>query len=624
MSSIKFRYDINALRTLAVLAVVLFHYKVPGFSGGFVGVDIFFVISGYLMTRIVVEGQERDNFSLMTFYQRRFDRIVPALCVLILALLVIGYFIFFPSDYQLNTTYSIYSLLFVSNIYYWMHSGYFDPASETNILLHTWSLSVEWQFYLLYPIGLVLARKVGIVSRKAIFYLLAGLFVFSMTLCLYISSKNAGTSFYLFPTRSWEMIAGGLAFFLEGRVFKRYSSSIRAVFAIVGYSVLFLCVFLISEDITWPGIITGIPVCATGIILVANVNSFRVLSNSVVQFCGKSSYSFYLWHWPVYVIFQYLGYNSIRLIPIMFVLSFVFAIVSYVYIESTRLKTKTILISSGFSLAVLVVFANFELNSIVYDKATLSIADYEKRHKDEKSKQFRSGKCFITDPFGYSNYDFNVCLGIDHSKRNVLLMGDSHGAHFSQSFTEECEKRNINLMQVNASGCFPVIDARGREDGAKLIKYVYNNFIKEHFQEIDLVILSANWVNLYKDKERLTSEISRTVEYLSSLGLKVIIIGQSETYTLPYPSIAARSYFYRTDYSEAYLNRHSKAVNNLLKQKFADIYVDIFDINGNSKLSDNNVPYMFDQNHFTKYGADKVTKYIFGSSFFKNQQLVSQ
>ena len=142
-SHLKFRYDINALRAISVIGVLLFHYKVPFFEGGFAGVDVFFVISGYLMSKIIINGINRNNFSLPEFYGRRFKRIVPALLVLVLVLTVVGFFIYFPVNYRLNEQNVAASVLFISNIVYWQSAGYFAEASDTDILLHTWSLSVE-------------------------------------------------------------------------------------------------------------------------------------------------------------------------------------------------------------------------------------------------------------------------------------------------------------------------------------------------------------------------------------------------------------------------------------------------------------------------------------------------
>ena len=158
-NSLEFRKDINGLRAYAVLAVMLYHFQIPFFNGGFVGVDVFFVISGYLMTRIILQGMEKGNGWLLNFYYGRARRIIPAVLVLCAVLLFLGWFLVLPEDYRKLAKHSVAALTFSSNVTFWKESGYFDVASHEKWLLHTWSLSVEWQFYLLYPLILWVARR---------------------------------------------------------------------------------------------------------------------------------------------------------------------------------------------------------------------------------------------------------------------------------------------------------------------------------------------------------------------------------------------------------------------------------------------------------------------------------
>ncbi|QJD95173.1 acyltransferase [Mucilaginibacter robiniae] len=209
-----FRYDINALRAVAILGVLLFHYNVPFFAGGFSGVDVFFVISGYLMSRIIINSIDKSTFSFIDFYSKRIKRIVPALLIVILTITIICFFFYFPEDYKLNEKYGTASLIFLSNILYWKSSGYFDPASNTNIFLHTWSLSVEWQFYMLYPIALLILSK--LFKKKPQYWTFFILSTISIIVLSFLYTQHKATaSFYLLPSRSWEMMFGGIAFFAE-------------------------------------------------------------------------------------------------------------------------------------------------------------------------------------------------------------------------------------------------------------------------------------------------------------------------------------------------------------------------------------------------------------------------
>lgn len=208
-SVLTFRPDIAGLRAWALLAVVLFHFNIPGFGGGFVGVDIFFAISGYLMTQIILRGLEGERFSIWGFYLARARRIVPALLVLCAVLLTLGWFVLPASDYRPLGMHALTSVMFASNIQYWREAGYFDSASHDKWLLHTWSLSVEWQFYLVLPLLLWGVWKLWPGRLSAARVLIAVLLV-SFALSVWLTSQKPEAAFFLLPTRAWEMLAGAL------------------------------------------------------------------------------------------------------------------------------------------------------------------------------------------------------------------------------------------------------------------------------------------------------------------------------------------------------------------------------------------------------------------------------
>jgi peptidoglycan/LPS O-acetylase OafA/YrhL len=213
----QFRNNINALRAVAVLAVVLFHFKIDGFQGGFTGVDIFFVISGFLMTGIIFSGLQENRFSLLGFYASRANRIIPALFVLCMALMIFG-FIYLPiQDYRslLRTVKS--SMLFSSNFLFAGEGSYFDSPVHENWLLHTWSLSLEWQFYILYPVLLMaIFRAFGEQRVRGTLVLLA---IASLAASIYFTKTHSVFCFYMLPTRAWELIAGGLAYLFPLRTY---------------------------------------------------------------------------------------------------------------------------------------------------------------------------------------------------------------------------------------------------------------------------------------------------------------------------------------------------------------------------------------------------------------------
>lgn len=296
-----FRGDINGLRAWAVVFVVLYHFGIPGFGGGFVGVDIFFVISGFLMTGIAIRGLELGSFSVLQFYLARAKRIVPALATLCAVLLALGWLVLLPPDYKALATQSVYSLAFLSNIEFWRTAGYFDVASHEKWLLHTWSLSVEWQFYLLLPLVLPLVWRLR-PGRMAQAVALLVLFAFSLIASVHAVGTDASGAFFLLHARAWEMIAGGLVF-LAAPLLRMTDGTRRAVEA-VGLAMLVVSLFLFDQTSRWPGWNALLPVAGAALVLAVQRESAWT-GNRVAQWLGDRSYSIYLWHWPVFVALMF-------------------------------------------------------------------------------------------------------------------------------------------------------------------------------------------------------------------------------------------------------------------------------------------------------------------------------
>ncbi len=611
-----FRYDINALRAIAVMGVVLFHFKVPYFSGGFSGVDIFFVISGYLMSKIIINGLKTDSFSIIGFYNKRGQRIMPALIFLVLVLIVINFFIYLPIDYQLLTKNATASLLFYSNILYFSYSrDYFDASSTNNILLHTWSLSVEWQFYLILPIVLYVFNRFFKNDKNKYLILFTITTILIFVFALIISHHNPSASFYLLPTRAWEMLLGGIAFLVEDKVRWRFKS----IAAITGYIILIICFSTLNESMTWPGLFTLIPVSATFLIIVSNYNSFKFLKVEVTQLIGKISYSLYLWHWPIYVMGSYLGVQiSSSTIIIFLALSILMALISYRYIENIKINTpKNVIITLSILLLITCSFTFKSLNEVLFKKKTILISNYRENHKTEANRQLNRDTCYVTTA-GKDIKDYNKeqCLCIKEGERNVVLIGDSHSAHFSQSLRETLQGKGVHLIQISLSGCLPILKKNGISRCHEMIDYFYFNYLPKNINKIDGVIISANWINSKDSKDQLVVNLKGTVAYLKKLNVPVVIFGQNETYTMSYPAIAAREYEYNSRLSDKYLDAKSFAMNNILKAELRQNYIDIYSLNNFPKISPSLSPYMADDNHFTKYGADCVVADILKDKMF--------
>ncbi|GGB92508.1 acyltransferase family protein [Dyadobacter sediminis] len=612
---LNFRYDINALRAIAILGVILFHYKIVFLSGGFAGVDVFFVISGYLMSKIIINSIDKNQFSFTDYFEKRLKRIVPALIFLILTLTVIGFFFYFPEDFKLNQKNAAASILFLSNVLYWKSSDYFAPASDTNILLHTWSLSVEWQFYLLYPaILLLLSRLVKNRRFLIAFFVASTLFILAASILFTNISPTA--SFYLLPSRSWEMMFGGIAFFSENLI---KDVKWKKILAITGYLSILACFLLLDTMMPWPSVYTIFPVVATFLIIIANYNEFGAIRNTVVQFIGKISYSLYLWHWPVYVVAQYYGIGTnLQSVLLLSAISIVLGYLSFTYVESIKFATnRMILATMVFIFAGTASLSYFNSNDILYKDKTLQIEGYARTHKKELELQFNKDICHVSK---MEDYDKEKCLCIVEGKKNILLIGDSHLGQLSQSFREHFANTNVHFLQATASGTLPTIRNYEGDDAMvrKLMHYIYFDFIPKNAGKIDGVVLSGSWAGKNNvDEESILFGIKEATQHLKKYNINTIIIGQTERYNVPYATIAARDYENNSMTMRRYLNSYAYELDNFLSRDLKSSYIRVINVKSIPKLSSKDEPYMADSHHLTKYGADLIVDKILSDPIAK-------
>ncbi|MDX1697202.1 MAG: acyltransferase, partial [Thiohalobacterales bacterium] len=325
-----FRKDINGLRAYAVIAVLLYHYEITGFSGGFIGVDVFFVISGFLMTAIIFSGIEAGTFTLSGFYLARARRIVPALAVVCIALLVFGWFWLAPHHYEAIGKNAGASILFFSNLIYNRAGGYFASPAEENWLLHTWSLSVEWQFYLIYPILLTLLYKYSRDFRRNAYIALVVITLASAGYSLYKTETDPVDAFFILPTRFWELVAGGLVYLYTSRPGRSLNTEYHGLFLIL------LSIFLFNDDTGWPGILAIVPVTGTCLVILSVRQESIWTCNRFAQAIGRWSYSIYLWHWPLVVGIRYFGVmNDPLWLSFAVVASILLGALSYTFVEQT-------------------------------------------------------------------------------------------------------------------------------------------------------------------------------------------------------------------------------------------------------------------------------------------------
>ncbi|RUO29784.1 acyltransferase [Aliidiomarina sedimenti] len=444
-----FRNDINGLRAWAVISVVLFHFLVPGFSGGFVGVDIFFVISGFLMTGIITQGLVEQKFSFSRFYLARAVRIVPALVVLVLSLLVWAWFYLPTPDYQGLAGHARYALVFWSNVEFASADSYFAANSHENWLLHTWSLSVEWQFYILFPLLLVLIAKFTNARLHVLFYSLIALVVLSLSYSIWLSPREPTAAFYLLSTRAWEMAAGGVAYFVYVSNWRRVVE--RPLTLYTGWLLLGLSFTTLNSDLSWPGAWALLPVVGTVLVLLANQSQSILTKPRLFQWLGDRSYSIYLWHWPFAVWLYYIGQlGNPWYLAVGIAVSILAGHLSYWWVEqpvrrsfkelSGRLRFVAVMVPLVMVLAMSLVIRNVVFDGRMPTEVERIAAEAENRNP--RGDACRQSMSELHEPCIYGG-----------ERLGAIVIGDSHAAALVRSVEAALPNDGLHVLDWTMSAC---------------------------------------------------------------------------------------------------------------------------------------------------------------------------
>jgi peptidoglycan/LPS O-acetylase OafA/YrhL len=488
----QFRKNINALRALAVLSVVLFHFKIQGFDGGFAGVDVFFVISGFLMTGIIFTGLQQQKFSLLGFYASRARRIIPALLTLCVALLIFGYVYLPLDDFRESIRAIKSSLLFSSNFLFAKDGNYFDAPLHENWLLHTWSLSVEWQFYMLYPVLIMgFYKYLGAEKTRRALLVLA---LISFGASVVLSQTKPIFAFYMLPARAWEMIAGGLVFLFPLRLSQRNGSLCEGL----GLVAIFISVLCFSEDDLWPGYLALLPVLGTMLVIYGNTQSLFSRSR-VLQFIGSISYSVYLWHWPLVVLLYLCGLlSSWPHVLGAIACSLLLGALSFYGVESQVKKASTAprTLFKFASLTVGVVALAAMTSSLVkqYPGARLAFVDLG---QPQYTSKLYPQECY---PNAYAAADCKLGTG----EVSVILFGDSH----AQSTAAAVQIDNPQAaLSWSRGGCPPLQNFEMRDKPLQSQCLAFNHekleVLKHSYQGVPVVLFSR--AALYADPGRNNS-----------------------------------------------------------------------------------------------------------------------
>lgn len=605
---LKHRNDIDGLRALAVGSVVLYHCGFARFfPGGFVGVDVFFVISGFLITGIVQKDIDNGRFSIVEFYNRRIRRIFPALMVVYLAVLAASFLLLMPSEASQSSRNILSSILFVSNIYFYTQTSYFDAASEFNALLHTWSLSVEEQFYIFLPIGLYLMSRL---SRRWLIRVLAAAFGLSLVASAIIVSIDQSAGFYLVQYRAWELLIGSL---LALNVAPATTNRpLNEALGIAGLLLVAGSIFLLSADMPFPGL-TAVPVCLGAALLLYSGQGdtlvAKLFSLPPVRLVGLASYSFYLWHWPVWVfgslVHQPKGpAESLAYIAV----SFALALFSWRFIEAPfrtnpAWRSSSLTLRTGFGAMTVAAVATLALPFLSQGfwqvpervEAVASFVNYN------PNPNFRTGTCFLTSEFNkFEMFRKDDCLKLSKDKPNYALIGDSHAAHIYPGLAQN---RDINVLQATASGCKPTDGAPGEKRCTDLVNYMFDDFLPKH--HVAGVVLSGRWQ--VSDIPRLVNTVRKLKPYTD----KLVVLGPIVEYDRALPRLLAQAMYDRDDALPARHHRDEpRYVDRKMREALANsgaTYVSLYDAvcpKGACTMwtADDN-PLQFDYGHMTAEGS---------------------
>lgn len=605
----RYRPDIDGLRAVAVLPVILFHCGVSLFSGGYVGVDIFFVISGYLITSILLEEIHNGEFSILRFYERRFRRILPALMVVLIASTLAAAFLFMPYEFEQFGESIASSLLFYSNIYFWMQSGYFAAPAETKPLLHTWSLAVEEQFYIFFPIFLMIC-SIWLKKRWLLWSL--PIFFASLAISAWGTYYKPDATFYLLPTRFWELLVG--AYLAMQAIPDMQRQWIRESIAATGAFFIIAAIFLYTTTTPFPGIAALLPCLGTASIIYAGQSGQTLVSKALslkpVIFTGLISYSLYLWHWPLIVF-----YKEYTLQPLsaqettgIIIACTILASLSWRYVErpfrnKLRFSQRAIFGYSALATIVLLsVGTAIRLGDGLPQRFPPRVQEIASFMSYNAEELYRHGSCFITSQYdSFHFYDKDTCLKLSEEKPNYLLVGDSHAAHLWSGL--HAVLGDVNIMQATASGCPPVWDVYGAPRCQEMINYIYRDFVTTH--KLDGIIIAAKW------RWETLEHVRNTISQLSGKVGRIMVVGPIVQYNAPLASILAKAeYRHMPGLPGQSRLADVKSMDEKLRAMVTDAgaeYISNYDVlcddNTCVTFTENGTPAQTDDSHLTKEGS---------------------
>jgi peptidoglycan/LPS O-acetylase OafA/YrhL len=551
-----YRREIDGLRALAVLPVILFHAGFEAFSGGFVGVDVFFVISGYLITTIILTELEQGKFSIVNFYERRARRILPALFLVMLVCIPFAWFWLLPSDMKVFSQSLVAVSVFASNILFWLQTGYFDKAAELKPLLHTWSLAVEEQYYVLFPLFLMLFWKLG---KRWILVTLGLIFVASLAVAQWGAYAKPTAAFFLLPTRVWELLIGAFAsFYLSQTNRKDFGKGLSEVAGWFGVALIMYAVFAYSKATPFPGFYALVPTMGAVLIILFATQQTTVgkfVGNKVFVGVGLISYSAYLWHQPLFAFARErsLTEPSGMVFLILSIGALILAYFTWRYVESPfrskdNFKRRTVFkLSLVFSIVFVSLgisghFGLFSPNESLPEDFMIQFSWNKLRTSCDDGMDPKVGEV----PF--------CRLGASGiSKPVAAVFGDSHSEALNPVFDKLGKELNFSYVHNGLGGCLPLVGidvVKGNWDkeickslADKQIKFVKDNDIKTVFligrwslytqgeyekNMTKFFLTKSEGTELSREASRkvFTEAFLKTLSKYEELGVNVVIVLQ--------------------------------------------------------------------------------------------------
>lgn len=521
MAQNTYRRDIDGLRAVAVIAVLIHHLNPSLLPGGFIGVDVFFVISGFLITSQVYAEVQLKTFTLKGFYQRRINRIAPALITVLLASVIAGAFILSPVDLVRLNVSALFSLMGVSNIYIWMKYGNYFAADATEApLLHTWSLGIEEQFYLIWPLFIV--ALVRLAPRHVLPILGVGVLV-AVGVSEYDTNVFATASYYLLPTRFFELMLGGLLgiYLYRPRTIRHWAAH---GFALAGYLLIGVSLVVLNGDSAFPGVNALLPCLGAVLLILTGSSGFRspLLTNRPMVFIGLISYSLYLWHWPLIAYLNYLGIRlSFPVMGLLVVVSILLSWLSWRYVEIPFRRSGA---KQHFPRIFIRRLALPTVGLAMLAALSVQWHGFAQRFSPEvavleamtqnKPSEIRSG-CHVPNALYRTEPDARCRLGVKKPQLDGLMVGDSFANHFTGMVDILAGANGLSLMDYTMDSCPPIIGYTGgmpavyaahcAQRNARVFELIQQN----HYP---YVVLAGSWPREAAAKSLVQASLQRVVE----------------------------------------------------------------------------------------------------------------